>query len=868
MSRIRVPLAVDAQLRIPLGPVQAPVRAVVLGLVALGPAALALELPLTVGKRVAVLVLIFAATSAAAAPVREGVWLGTYWALRVAARLLPSHVEHGVWRWGPVRVTDEAVITVPRSQVRGVAAAIVRRFIGDVRAVEAADGVFRSTPGGWRAVVRVEGPTTGMASTEYARWCDTFTAWLALLECPAQVVTEIRHIDRADAERAFEETCRFPWPGGPLAQEMRQFAGAMASQSVAFAHHVVLAPGLASLDGKPLRTVSGPSVRRPEAERLLAHALKTAEACGLSVVAAGEGEVTQLISTGVAGATDAAITADGAWVGGNFMATIVVTRMAPDVDYGVVVEALQRARVRAQVSLHVLPSSRESVRKYLERRRAWLRYAMREGRSDVDAEVALRDIEALQADLAAGRAIAARVALTIAVQGRTHGAMREAAAQVHAALTGAGFVVEHVTVPGVSVALASCPGCAPLRRSLLLTTDTTIARILPALGTPLADYRHPVLGINRRTGASAYLSLWSQNNFNAAIIGGSGSGRSVTAKDLLAGHVMQGANACVIDPDSEYGSLIELLGGRYYELASSSINPLGLGRSENCDLAAGRIVPVLSVMGGDEVEYRGGRPVRRLPNEDKAWLHRELAAFLGEWRQRHAEEPVLSSFVEYLATVSAARRALGDTAQARCHQVALRLETFTQGSLAPVFDRPSSLHLPPRTPVGIGFRSLSMTYAADPTPALAVALSHLLEVVLQAREQLLVVVDEAHVLTSDPDAGQVLEQLVRRARKCGAGVVLASQRIDEFLATDLGRTLASTAATKIVLGHEEMVADRVRAVFDLAEDEAAALTPPVRGRAVVIAGHERTVVDVVPCPVLWPFIRTDAPAVGARTVAA
>jgi hypothetical protein len=126
----------------------------------------------------------------------------------------------------------------------------------------------------------------------------------------------------------------------------------------------------------------------------------------------------------------------------------------------------------------------------------------------------------------------------------------------------------------------------------------------------------------------------------------------------------------------------------------------------------------------------------------------------------------------------------------------------------------------------------------------------------------LVLVDEAHMLTADPDAGQVLEQLIRRARKSGAGVWMASQRIEEFVSTDLGRTLAATAATKLVLGHEETMVEQVRGLFDLSEDEAAALTPPVPGRGVLISGQERTVVQVMPSPVLWPWVRSDPEAVG------
>ncbi len=55
----------------------------------------------------------------------------------------------------------------------------------------------------------------------------------------------------------------------------------------------------------------------------------------------------------------------------------------------------------------------------------------------------------------------------------------------------------------------------------------------------------------------------------------------------------------------------------------------------------------------------------------------------------------------------------------------------------------------------------------------------------------------------------------------------------------------------------------MRELFDLAEDEATALTPPVAGRGVLIAGGERTVVQVTPSPVLWPWVRSDPEALEA-----
>jgi type IV secretory pathway VirB4 component len=139
-----------------------------------------------------------------------------------------------------------------------------------------------------------------------------------------------------------------------------------------------------------------------------------------------------------------------------------------------------------------------------------------------------------------------------------------------------------------------------------------------------------------------------------------------------------------------------------------------------------------------------------------------------------------------------------------------------------------------------------LTYAADLTPALAVVLTAVLAALSRDHGRLIVVVDEAHRITIDPDAGEVLGQLVRQARKHGAGVWMCSQQVQDFVGTDLGRTLVATAATKVILGVEEAALAGVRDVFGLGDAEIAAINPPAQGRAVLLSGAERTVVAFVP----------------------
>src|SRR5487761_1201019 len=199
------------------------------------------------------------------------------------------------------------------------------------------------------------------------------------------------------------------------------------------------------------------------------------------------------------GGAEAAASSRGLWMG-DHVAVLAVTALPPDVDHGDVVDVLQRARASGTCSLHVVPARQEVVRRSLGRHRSSLRTSLREGRGDIDAEVALADADRLQAELAAGNATGMRVSLSLAVRSRTRTECAESTERVVALLSGRGFRVERATVPGFLPALTTAPGMAPLRRGLQLTTDTVASRLLPALGTPFSEARDPIVGTNLRTG--------------------------------------------------------------------------------------------------------------------------------------------------------------------------------------------------------------------------------------------------------------------------------------------------------------------------------------------------------------------------------
>jgi hypothetical protein len=852
MKRVRVFLAVDTQTRVPFGPVMLPIR---------GVAMLALASPLIfvclglsglpVTYRVGLVAAVIMIAFTLAATTREGVWIGTWWLYRQAYRILPSAVSTGACLRASVTITSGAVI-VANARPALSTGIMARRFAPYLQLPTTATlepGVLNLTPGGARGVLMLDGPNSAVGTDPYSQWSARVIEWLLSLDCPTQIVTLISHFDGHRAQRAFDRRTEH-WSRTRLLDMERHLAGAVAEQSLGLRHYVVLSPGTANSDGIPYasrlqRARRGVGVSCDEASRVLATALRLAPSLGLQAELADRDDIAQLLANTVLGGSEAAVSRTGVLhLSERYQAFLAATRLPPSLHHGAVVDALIRARVSGVASLHVLPVDAAVARKALDRRVSMQRYTAREGNVSVDNQVALADTTAMLAAIAQRELQPCRIALHIAVGRHSHDEALEDAGRLASLLSAQGFGITPVTSPGFLPGLAVAPGGAPLNRSLQLTSDDVAACLLPTLGTPFADSGDPLVGISELTGAPVYLSLWSRPNHNSIIVGSSGAGKSVATKTLLIRHVLSGASAVIIDPDSEYRRVMNGIGGEHIELGEDALNPLASGLEQPPDIAAGLVLPVLSVMAGDEKGLRDGRPIRRLPDEDQGWLYSEVAAFFRSWDRSRPEEPVMSDLVRFVDTQSAAR-VMTAREDDRCRIITARLRRFTQGDRAHVFDRPSTFRVG-RTPVAIGLRAFAMSYAADLTPALAVVLTNVLASLGRQEGRLIVVVDEAHRVTADPDAGEVLGQLVRQARKYGAGVWMCSQRVEDFVGTDLGRTLAATAATKLILGCEEAALSDVRNVFSLHDEEAAAINPLVQGRGVLLSGNERTVVRILP----------------------
>lgn len=88
-------------------------------------------------------------------------------------------------------------------------------------------------------------------------------------------------------------------------------------------------------------------------------------------------------------------------------------------------------------------------------------------------------------------------------------------------------------------------------------------------------------GINQHTGSLVIFDRFDNDlpNMNSVILATSGAGKSFTVKLEILRYLLNDVETIVIDPENEYASLVEKVGGTYINIATNSdqhINPFDL----------------------------------------------------------------------------------------------------------------------------------------------------------------------------------------------------------------------------------------------------------------------------------------------------
>lgn len=359
--------------------------------------------------------------------------------------------------------------------------------------------------------------------------------------------------------------------------------------------------------------------------------------------------------------------------------------------------------------------------------------------------------------------------------------------------------------------------------------------LFPFISPDLTSDKGILYGVNRHNNSLVIFDRFSLENGNAVVFAKSGAGKSYATKLEILRSLMMGTDVIVIDPENEYQSLANAIGGSYFKISLTSPNhvnpfdiPLIPEGEEPADVFKSHILNLtglLKLMLGSVT-----------PEED-ALLDRVITETYAS-RDITAEnfgtiKELQPPLLEDLQTV------LQNTEGGRA--LAQRLDKFTHGSYAGFTNAPTNVDVGNRL---IVFSIRDLEEELRPI-AMYIVLNFVWNLVRSKSKRRLLIIDEAWWMMKYKDSASFLFGLVKRARKYYLGVTTITQDVEDFLRSEYGKPIITNSAMQLLMKQSPTSIGAVATAFDLTEGEKMLLLEAGVGEGLFFAGLKHVALKVI-----------------------
>lgn len=318
----------------------------------------------------------------------------------------------------------------------------------------------------------------------------------------------------------------------------------------------------------------------------------------------------------------------------------------------------------------------------------------------------------------------------------------------------------------------------------------------------------------------------------------SGGGKSYMVKLEIMRSLMFDTEVIVIDPENEYEALTHTLGGEYIRFhfgSATKLNPFDLALlGAQSDGQTELSQKILSLHGFFRVVMG-----KLTPTED-ALLDRALIL---TYKQKgvtpdpstHSKEPPLMEDLY---------KTLVGMEETLAKGLADRIEKFVKGSLVGIFDQQTNIAIRNQLTV---FSIRDLEDELRPI-AMFLILDFIWNKIRHDKKRRLLIVDEAWYMMKYPDSAQFLYSIAKRARKYYLGLTTITQDVEDFLATEMGKSIIQNSSMQILLKQSSAAIETVAQTFYLSEGEKHLLLAADVGQGLFFAGPAHAAMRVIASP--------------------
>lgn len=365
---------------------------------------------------------------------------------------------------------------------------------------------------------------------------------------------------------------------------------------------------------------------------------------------------------------------------------------------------------------------------------------------------------------------------------------------------------------------------------------TGLSTTFPFTSNSLSQDDGILYGVNTHNNSLIIFDRFKTENANMVVFAKSGGGKSFAVKLEILRSLMLGTDVIVLDPENEYKTLVDTVGGTYVNINLNSherINPFDLPRAfkdteaRPGDLLRGAIINLLGLM---------NLMLGKCTSSETSILEKALTttySLKGITFQDDSvdgkEIPVMKDLYSVLETM--------DGAKSLCE----RLEKYVYGIFSGVFSEQTNIDLHDGLVV---FSVRDLDEILRPI-AMFILLGYVWNVTRSAQKKRLLVVDEAWNIMQHEDSAKFLYGLVKRARKYGLGVTTITQDVEDFMGSQHGKAIVTNSSIQLLLKQSPASIDVLQNIFKLTEQEKYILLNSSVGQGLFFAGTEHVGIQVL-----------------------
>ena len=368
------------------------------------------------------------------------------------------------------------------------------------------------------------------------------------------------------------------------------------------------------------------------------------------------------------------------------------------------------------------------------------------------------------------------------------------------------------------------------------TLNTTpLSSIFPFVSFDLSSNEGILFGINKHNNSLVLFDRFSMENANMVIFAKSGSGKSYAVKLEILRSLMMGVECIILDPENEYKTLADAVGGSFFKISLSSeshINPFDLPEPREDETAEDVLRSnIINLVGLMRIMLGGLSP------EEDAIMDRALSETYAAkditpntdpktWAQN---VPIMSDLESVLDTMDGAE------------SLVERLRKFTKGTFASFFNQRSNISMN-KSLVVFGIRDMEDELRPM---AMFIIMRYIWNTTRAELKKRILVIDEAWWMMKTEDGASFLFGICKRARKYWLGVTTITQDVSDFMRSDYGKPIITNSSIQLLLKQSPATIDLIQQTFTLTDQEKFLLLETPVGEGIFFAGQKHVAIRIV-----------------------